>query len=108
MGGHSELPLTAAPHRSPMPSAEFKHESLQDSKSIADYLKSLLEAIEAGHLELQDDDGQLTLHPSGLLGLELRAQRRGGHARLVLALSWTEHEGKTQGASLRVGSGGDG
>jgi amphi-Trp domain-containing protein len=85
-----------------MPSTEFKHESLQDSESIADYLRALLTAIEAGHLELTDDDGQLVLHPSGLLGLELRARRRGSQARLVLELSWTEHVGKSAG--LRIHS----
>ncbi len=91
-----------------MASTEFRHESLQDLKSIGEYLRALLEGVEAGRLDLSDDRGQLALHPSGLVGLELRAERHGSHARLVLELSWTEHERKTLGGALRVRSGADG
>jgi amphi-Trp domain-containing protein len=85
-----------------MASDEFQHESLQDAKSIGEYLKAIVHGLETGHLDLSDDDGQLTLHPSGLLGLELRARRKGDRAQLVIELSWTEDKGRTRADSLRV------
>ena len=85
-----------------MASDEFKHESLQDLKSIGQYLKALTEGIESGRVELADDNGQLMLHPFGLLNLELRAKRRGNRAKLQLKLTWTEDKAKAKADSLRV------
>lgn len=87
-----------------MASDEFKHESLQDLKSIGQYLKALTEGLESGRVELADDNGQLVLHPFGLLNLELRAKRRGNRAKLQLELTWTEEKAKTKADSLRVRS----
>lgn len=87
-----------------MASDEFKHESLQDLKSIGQYLKALTEGLESGRVELSDDNGQLMLHPYGLLNLELRAKRRGNRAKLQLKLTWTEEKAKTKADSLRVHS----
>ena len=85
-----------------MASDEFKHESLQDLRSIGQYLKALTEGIESGRVELADDNGQLMLHPFGLLNLELRAKRRGNRAKLQLKLTWTEEKAKAKADSLRV------
>ena len=85
-----------------MATDEFEHESLQDPKSIGDYLRAIVQGLESGHLDLSDDGGHLVLHPSGLLGLELRAKRRGNRAQLAIELSWTEDKGKTRAESLRV------
>ena len=87
-----------------MATDEFKHESLQDLKSIGQYLEALTEGLRSGRVELSDESGQLVLHPSGLLSLELRAKRRGNRAKLQLKLSWTEEKAKTKSDSLRVGS----
>jgi amphi-Trp domain-containing protein len=85
-----------------MASDEFQHESLQDAKSMGEYLKAIVQGLEAGYLDLSDDNGQLVLRPIGLLGLELRANRKGNRAKLVIELSWTEDRGKTRADSLRV------
>jgi hypothetical protein len=53
---------------------------------------------------LSDDNGQLVLHPFGLLNLELRGRRRGNRARLKL--TWTEEKAKAKADSLRVRSDG--
>jgi amphi-Trp domain-containing protein len=87
-----------------MASDEFKHDSLQDLKSIGQYLKALTEGIESGRVELADDNGQLVLHPFGLLNLELRARRRGGRSKLQLKLTWSEEKAKAKADSLRVRS----
>jgi amphi-Trp domain-containing protein len=87
-----------------MATDEFKHESLQDLKSIGQYLKAITEGLEAGRVDLSDDNGHLALFPNGLLSLELRAKRRGNRAKLQLKLSWAEErpKGKSDSESLRV------
>jgi amphi-Trp domain-containing protein len=87
-----------------MATDEFVHESLQDPKSIGEYLRAIIQGLESGYLDLSDDSGQLVLHPKGLLGLALRAKRQGNRANLQLELSWTEDKGKTRAGSLRVRS----
>lgn len=85
-----------------MATDEFKHESLQDLKSIGQYLKAITEGLESGRVDLSDDSGQLALYPNGLLSLELRAKRRGNRAKLQLKLTWTEEKPKAKSESLRV------
>jgi hypothetical protein len=55
-------------------------------------------------VDLSDENGHLVLHPIGLLSLELRAKRRGNHAKLQLKLTWTEEKAKPKAESLRVGT----
>lgn len=85
-----------------MATDEFKHESLQDLRSIGQYLKAITEGLEAGRVDLSDDNGQLALFPNGLLTLELRAKRRGNRAKLRVELTWTEEKPKSKAESLRV------
>jgi amphi-Trp domain-containing protein len=87
-----------------MATDEFKHESLQDLRSIGQYLKANTEGLEAGRVDLSDDSGHLALFPNGLLSLELRAKRRGNRAKLQLKLTWTEEKPKTKSETLRVRS----
>jgi amphi-Trp domain-containing protein len=87
-----------------MATDQFKHESLQDLRSIGQYLRAITEGLEAGRVDLSDDSGQLTLFPSGLLTLELRAKRRGNRAKLRIELLWTEEKPKSKSESLRVRS----
>lgn len=87
-----------------MASDEFQHESLQDLKSIGEYLRAIVQGLEAGYIELSDDGGQLALHPRGLIELELRAKRKGNRAELRVELSWSEGEAKARADSLRVRS----
>ena len=87
-----------------MATDEFQHESLQDSTSIGEYLRAIIQGLEAGHIDLSDDGGQLVLHPNGLIGLELHAKRKGNRARLQIELSWSEDKANTRPDSLRVRS----
>jgi amphi-Trp domain-containing protein len=41
----------------------FTYESLQDAKTIAKYLQSLIQGFETGNIALKSDEGALTLHP---------------------------------------------
>jgi amphi-Trp domain-containing protein len=84
-----------------MATDEFKHESLQDLKSIGQYLVAITEGLQAGRVDVSDENGQLSLRPAGLIHLELKAKRRGNQAKLQLELSWTEDQG-TRADSLSV------
>ena len=85
-----------------MTSDEFTHESLQDAKSIGQYLRRIAEGLESGTLEFSDDRGEFLLRPKGLLGLELRAKRKGSRARIHLRVSWTEENTRTRPESLEI------
>ena len=84
-----------------MATDEFKHESLQDLKSIGQYLVAITEGLQAGRVNLSDENGQLSLRPTALIHLELKAKRRGNQAKLQLKLTWTEDQG-TRADSLSV------
>lgn len=71
---------------------EFRHESAQDPRSIVKYLQALTAGIERGHLHLGIADHQLELEPGGMIGLEIRARRKGARVKLSLELSWREGE----------------
>lgn len=85
-----------------MATEEFEHESLQDPKSIAEYLGAVTAGLEAGQLTLSDDHGQLELRPRGLLGLLLRARRQGSRVKLRVELSWTEEHAQTPAGPLHI------
>jgi len=88
-----------------MAAEEFKHESRQDIRSIGKYLRAVIDGLESGRLEFSDDEGALVLAPKGLLGLELRAKRKGSRVRFYVKLSWAEETSKARPDSLKVSAG---
>ncbi len=82
-----------------MSAEEFKHESLEDSSSIAQYLQVLIEGIQQGHLEFGTEQQQFDLDPKGLLQLEVRAKKKGGRNKISLKLSWRDDQEKTSNSS---------
>lgn len=71
---------------------EFKHESLQDSQSIVRYLRAICDGFEKGQLNLANGGDGMSLEPSGLLKLDLKAKRKDGRIKLSLKISWKEAE----------------
>ncbi len=69
---------------------EFRHESLQDGRSIARYLRALTEGFEQGSISVGSDDKRIVFEPEGLLEFELRAKRKGDRVRLVVKIGWRE------------------
>jgi amphi-Trp domain-containing protein len=66
----------------------FRHESLQDRKSIVALLRSVTEGLESGKLKLSDDDGRVVLKPDGLLDLRVTASQEDERDRLNIRISW--------------------
>lgn len=81
---------------------QFKHESLQDKKSIQNMLKSISKAIAKGELKFSDQDGEIVMEPKGLLNLKITAKKQDGEQRLDLRVSWKTQEKPLKKAVLTV------
>lgn len=72
------------------PDGKFRHESLQDRKTIKTLLAALTKGIAAGEITLSDGDKDLVLPVEGLMAVRIRADRSDGACRVDLRISWTE------------------
>ncbi len=68
----------------------FKHESLQDGKSIEAYLRAIAEGLAAGRLRLASNDREVELEPHDLLRFRVDARRGSYRSGLVIRVSWRE------------------
>ncbi len=76
---------------------QFQHESLQDSRALAEYLKALIQGFESGTLRLRDPEGEIELEPRGLVSFEVRATQKRGRSKLHLRFSWKEDSPRVAG-----------
>lgn len=72
------------------PDGKFRHESLQDRKTIKALLNALTKGIGSGNITLSDGDKELILPIEGLMTLRIKADRSDGACRVDLRISWTE------------------
>ena len=82
--------------------SEFRHESLQDAKSIKELLTSISKGFSKGRLEFSDEDGELVLQPSGLLDLKVTVSEDESRHRLEVKVSWQKDREERSGGSLKV------
>ena len=80
----------------------FRHESLQDAKTIQDLLKSLSKGIAEGKLSFSDEDGEIVMEPEGLLNLKVTASQEEGRHRVNIRVTWQAEEKAQQKKALRV------
>jgi amphi-Trp domain-containing protein len=80
----------------------FKHESLQDKKSIQAMLKSIAQAIGKGELTFSDDNGEIVIEPKGLLNLKVSARKLNNEQRLDLRISWKIKEEPVKKTPLNI------
>lgn len=66
----------------------FRHESLQDTKTIAELLKSITKGIGKGKLTFRDEEGEIVLEPEGLLDLKVTAEQEEMRHRLNIRITW--------------------
>jgi len=81
---------------------QFKHESLQDKKSIQDILKSIAKAVSKGELTFSDQNGEIVLEPKGLLNLKVSVKKQDNEQRLDLRISWKTEDKALKKSSLSV------
>ncbi|MDQ6996948.1 MAG: amphi-Trp domain-containing protein [Mariprofundus sp.] len=68
----------------------FRHESLQDGKTIRKLLASITDGLGNGKLTFSDGDDQMIMTPEGLLHLKLSASKEEGRNRVSIRLSWQD------------------
>ncbi|HHH39638.1 MAG TPA: amphi-Trp domain-containing protein [Sedimenticola sp.] len=83
----------------------FRHESLQDARSIRGVLKALLKGLEKGKVSFRDEDGEILMEPRGLLRRRLKASQDENRQSINLRVSWqVEDEVVKKKGSLKVSS----
>jgi amphi-Trp domain-containing protein len=80
----------------------FRHESLQDTKTIQEILKAVTKGIAKGRLSFRDEDGEIVMQPNGLLNLKVTASQEDMRNRITLRITWQEEEKVTSKRPLTV------
>lgn len=78
--------------------SRFKYESAQDAGTLRRYLEAITEGIAAGEIRLASRDGEVILHPEGMIGFLVEAKSMGGRMKLHLKFSWREGTEEDDGA----------
>ncbi len=66
----------------------FRHQSLQDEKTIQDILKSIASGLAKGKITFSDEDEIIVMRPEGLLDLKLTATQEENRNRFNIRISW--------------------
>jgi len=80
----------------------FRHESLQDAKTIAELLKSITKGISRGRMNFSDEDGEIVLEPEGLLNLKVTAEQEEMRHRVNIRITWQPREKRKGKKALSV------
>ena len=81
----------------------FRHQSLQDAKSIEEILKSITSGIARGKITFSDEDEKIVMRPEGLLDLKVTATQEDNRNRFNIRISWQlEDDGDKKKKSLSV------
>jgi len=84
--------------------SKFTHESLQDTDSIKSLLKAISNGIGKGKVQLEDEEGVLTLHPEGLLRLKVTGSQDDEKNRLNIRITWAADNELPQKKPIKVNS----
>lgn len=82
----------------------FRHESIQDKKTIKGVLKALSDGLASGKLVFSDDDDSIELKPGGLMNLKITASQEDSVSRLNIRVSWQSEDKTTSNKMLKVKS----
>ena len=81
----------------------FRHQSLQDEKTIQDILKSIASGLAKGKITFSDEDEKIVMRPEGLLDLKVTATQEDNRSRFTLRISWqTDDSSEKKKKSLSV------
>ena len=80
----------------------FRHESLQDARTIQEILKSITGGIAKGKLSFSDEDGEIVMKPEGLLNLKVTASQDELRHRLDIRITWQAEEKVKRKKPLRL------
>ena len=77
--------------------SRFKFESVQDAETLGRYLEALTAGFAAGEIRFASREGEVILHPAGVVGFLVEAKSMGGRMKLHLKFSWREGAEEDQG-----------
>ena len=66
----------------------FRHQSLQDRKTIQEILNAITSGIAKGKLTFSDEDEKIVLRPEGLLDLKVTVSQEDNRNRFNIRVSW--------------------
>lgn len=69
---------------------KFVFESLQDPKTIRDYLQSLIDGLDKGRVILATQDQEIVLHPASLLKLTVKAKKKSDGSKISVSINWKD------------------
>lgn len=73
--------------------SSFRHDSLQDTKSIQRILESINAGLEKGKICFSDEDDKIVMYPDGLLDLKITATQESNKNRMNIRISWQADDG---------------
>ena len=80
----------------------FRHESLQDAKSIEKILAAISENLGKGKLKFSDEEDEIIFQPEGLMRLKLSAAQDGNEQRFNIKVSWQLDNDKLKNKTIKV------
>jgi amphi-Trp domain-containing protein len=82
----------------------FRHESLQDAKTISTIMKALTDGLSSGKLSFSDADDSIELEPEGLMNLKITASQEDNLNRVNLRITWQSEEKTKSQKAVKVKS----
>ena len=82
----------------------FRHESLQDAKTIKGILKALTDGLASGKLSFSDADDSIELRPRGLMNLKITASQEDNLNRVNIRITWQSEEKDKTNKSVKIKS----
>jgi amphi-Trp domain-containing protein len=80
----------------------FRHESLQDAKSIEKILAAISENLGKGKLKFSDEEDEIIFQPEGLMRLKLSAAQDGNEQRFNIKVSWQLENDELKNKTIKV------
>lgn len=82
----------------------FRHESLQDAKTISAILQAVTDGLSSGKLSFSDADDSIELQPQGLMNLKITARQEDNQNRVNLRITWQSEEKRKSNKPVKVKS----
>ena len=80
----------------------FRHESLQDAKSIEKILAAISESLGKGKLKFSDEEDEITFQPEGLMKLKISASQDANEQSFTIKVGWQLNNDKLKNKTLKV------
>lgn len=69
---------------------KFEFDSMQDPKSIQQFLTALTEGFARERIVLRSEAEEIVLVPGPLLGFSVKAKRKGGENKISIKMVWKD------------------